>query len=371
MPMTAEVTVGSAWPIYFSRAIEILNDRVTPILGTSPRNVLFGSVDDAMDLNQIVDLDLDVGLHFKFLDAECDDTLDHFTVRQVRRKLYFDKRAKEKIFKKDDLVLVHNSRYFNAQNREVKLKLSPPWFGPLIVHERIHNSYILKTMAGNIAVGRVHVNRLKKFHLAQDTVEEREIHENAINEDQAILDAIQEIRDPPIGQFEPQVALWLLHKLSIDDPPDEHIQPIHISLPTFSTETHIATETKTIASSGCPACDYSPQRKIRITQASIAPIHNLDEPPAPPQDRRAGGSVIVTFVTLRDISIPRQWSDPSLPMDEAAWWLPMLATGIQRSSDIPLRLSMVLATDWLAAPQFVVSLDAFDVVDDALLLHAL
>ncbi|KIJ45529.1 hypothetical protein M422DRAFT_250845 [Sphaerobolus stellatus SS14] len=100
MPTTAEVTVGSTWPVM----------------------VLFGSVDDAMDLDQIVDLDLDVGLHFEFLNAERNGTLDHFTARQARRKLYFDKRTKEKIFEKDDLVLVHNSRYFNAQNREAKLK---------------------------------------------------------------------------------------------------------------------------------------------------------------------------------------------------------------------------------------------------------
>ncbi|KIJ52115.1 hypothetical protein M422DRAFT_243709 [Sphaerobolus stellatus SS14] len=66
----------------------------------------------------------------------------------------------------------------------------------------------------------------------------------------------------------------------------------------------------------------------------------------------------------------RQRSDPSLPRDEAAWWRPMLAAGIQRSR-IPQRLSTILGTDWLAAPQFVVPIHAFDVVDDALLLHAL
>ncbi|KIJ53684.1 hypothetical protein M422DRAFT_241930 [Sphaerobolus stellatus SS14] len=145
-----------------------------------------------MDLDQIADLDPDVGLHFEFLDTERDDTLDHFTARQARRKLYFDKRAKEKIFEKDDLVLVHNSRYFNAQNREAKLKLSPPWFGPLIVHKRIHNSS-------------------STSHKIQS---KRELREDAINEDQAILEAVG----------------------GIDDPLEEYIQPIHISLLTSLTK---------------------------------------------------------------------------------------------------------------------------------------
>jgi len=168
-PPTAEPTITKKWPTYFAQAIHILNNRITPVLGTSPRSVMFGTIDDTTNLETLMELDPDIALHVKTVDAERDETAYHFTKHQMKRKEYFDKRTHPKSFEEGDLVLVYNERYFNDNNREAKLKLSPPWFGPLVVQERQRNSYFLKTLAGSVSIRRVHANRLKRFIPANDT----------------------------------------------------------------------------------------------------------------------------------------------------------------------------------------------------------
>lgn len=155
--------VSAGWPTVFSKAINLINNRVTPILGTSPRAVMFGTCSDQINHGILEDLDPDCALRFAFLDLGRESAEETLKKTQHFRKEMFDKRAKPQTFQPGDTVLIHNSSL--GSSKESRFKLSARWFGPFIIHSRHHNSYTVKTLAGRIAAGRIHAVRLKKFVL--------------------------------------------------------------------------------------------------------------------------------------------------------------------------------------------------------------
>lgn len=118
------------------------------------------------DRDTLDDLDPDIALRFTFLELEREDVEETLKRVQLNRKIAFDKRAKPQTFEPGDTVLIHDSAL--GSNKESKFKLSTRWYGPFIIHERHHNSYTVKTLAGRIAAGRIHAIRLKKFVLNPD-----------------------------------------------------------------------------------------------------------------------------------------------------------------------------------------------------------
>jgi hypothetical protein len=183
--------IGLAWPTHFSKAVSMLNERITPVLGMSTKAVLFGIV-DTVDIDDLIDLDPDVGLRFAFLEAERDVTIETLRGVQDRRKQYFDRKAHPVDFEPGDLVLVHNSRLDNSKEVRYKL-LAPwfgPWFGPFVVVSRIQNSYLVKTLAGDIVNGKVHGRRMKRFFLG-DGVQVSELESSQQEEGESPLSALE------------------------------------------------------------------------------------------------------------------------------------------------------------------------------------
>jgi len=195
--LTGISAISTKWPSFLPEAVSVINDRITAVLGTSPRKVMFGTIDDSLDLDGLMELDPDSAIRLTSLDALRDTAVGSSTDVQARRAIFFNKRARPTVFKEGDHVLVHNSRHFNKNNREAKLKLSTPWFGLLVIHERHHNSYTLKTLAGNTSAGRVHANRLKRFFFDGESPEGRELARQAGDNEQAILSTLHDILDDP------------------------------------------------------------------------------------------------------------------------------------------------------------------------------
>lgn len=111
--------VSSEWPLVFFREVNLINNRVTPILGTSPRAVMFGTRSDYIDHEVLEDLDSDSAVRFVFLDMERDNAEETLRKTQRLRKEMFDKRAKVQTFEPGDTGLVYNSSL--ASNKESNL----------------------------------------------------------------------------------------------------------------------------------------------------------------------------------------------------------------------------------------------------------
>jgi len=77
---------------------------------------MFGTVDDSISLDNIMELNPEIALHLKTVDAECDKTANHFAKHQAKWKEYFNKCIHAKTFAPGDLVLVYNEQYFNGPN---------------------------------------------------------------------------------------------------------------------------------------------------------------------------------------------------------------------------------------------------------------
>lgn len=67
--------------------MSLLNKRVTPVLSTSPKSQLFGLVEDSVNIDDVIDLDPDVGLRLAFLEAEHDVSRETLRQVQERRKV--------------------------------------------------------------------------------------------------------------------------------------------------------------------------------------------------------------------------------------------------------------------------------------------
>jgi len=158
---------------------------------------MFGVVDDSFNLDDLLDLDPDSAIHLTAADSLREATIGNSIGIQAKRAAYFNKRVRPTIFEEGDHVLVHNTRHFNKNNHEAKLKLSTPWFGLLVIHKRHHNSYTLKTLAGSTSAGRVHANRLKKFFLDGESPESERMTKEAADNEQAILSTLDQIQDDP------------------------------------------------------------------------------------------------------------------------------------------------------------------------------
>ena len=84
-----------------------------------------------------------------------------------------------------------------------------PWFDPLVIHKCHHNSYVLKTLAGNVSMGCIHANRLKKFLLNRDSPEGKELTGKALDSEQAILATVDDIQDQPDPDPDPNTLASL------------------------------------------------------------------------------------------------------------------------------------------------------------------
>lgn len=98
---------------------------------------------------------------------------------------------------------------------ESKFKLSPPWFGPFIVHERINNTYRLRSLAGDLTTGKFHTVRLKKFIPDETTAPPLDVPLSAFPiVDDSFIDTLE---DEDISDF--------LAACSTDSTPEEENSP--------------------------------------------------------------------------------------------------------------------------------------------------
>jgi len=82
LPM-AEPSITHLWPQFFNKALNILNGCVTPVLGTSLRAILFGTIDGSTDIDDLIALDPEIGLHMELTDAQRDKVANHTTIHQA------------------------------------------------------------------------------------------------------------------------------------------------------------------------------------------------------------------------------------------------------------------------------------------------
>jgi hypothetical protein len=160
--------ITTLWPKLWPRALSLVNECRTPVLNTSPKVIMFGTIDGSFDIDDLINLDFDVGTRFVFLEADRDVTREHMRELQRKQKTWFDKKSKPQSFQPGDFVLVHNSKLDTSH--ESKFKLSAPWLGPFKVRERSNNWYYLESLSGHQSSGRVHVNCLKRFHMHANSV---------------------------------------------------------------------------------------------------------------------------------------------------------------------------------------------------------
>ncbi|KIJ48902.1 hypothetical protein M422DRAFT_247272 [Sphaerobolus stellatus SS14] len=87
-PPTASVDteLSKPWPLLISNTLCILNDQSTPVLSTTPCKLMFGLIDDSFNINDLIELDADIGLHFAFLDSHQDEVLDTICDSQTKHK---------------------------------------------------------------------------------------------------------------------------------------------------------------------------------------------------------------------------------------------------------------------------------------------
>lgn len=62
--------VFSHWPDIFEKAIAYINSRITPILGTSPRSILFGRTQNDLGLSALLNVNPDAAMRYVFLDQD-------------------------------------------------------------------------------------------------------------------------------------------------------------------------------------------------------------------------------------------------------------------------------------------------------------
>jgi hypothetical protein len=160
---------------------------------------MFGTTDDSVDIDDLIELDFDQGTRLAFLEADRDVSREHFRQVQEHRREWFNKKSRPVTFEPGDLVLVHNSKLDTS--REAKHKLSAPWLGPLRIDKRSNNSYYLKSLSGRQANGRVHARRLKKFNLLKETAEDRLDSEEAVAMEEAMIAALDEDADEDDGDL--------------------------------------------------------------------------------------------------------------------------------------------------------------------------
>ncbi|QRW10689.1 Retrovirus-related Pol polyprotein from transposon opus [Ceratobasidium sp. AG-Ba] len=158
-------TTPSAWPKHLATAVAQLNDRVTPSLGYTPRELMTGqlSAERKAKLSQAVvnravsDADVNLGLTYALQQDAFANALEH----AKRRKKTFDRGVREVNFSPGDLVQKYDARL--DETHSTLRKLAPRWSGPLRVVERAANSYKLEDLAGNPFSLAAHARLLRPF----------------------------------------------------------------------------------------------------------------------------------------------------------------------------------------------------------------
>ncbi|QRV99481.1 Retrovirus-related Pol polyprotein from transposon opus [Ceratobasidium sp. AG-Ba] len=158
-------TTPNAWPKHLATAVAQLNDRVTPSLGYTPRELMTGqlSAERKAELSKAVsnravsDADVNLGLTYALQQDAFANALEH----AKRRKKAFDRGVRKVDFAPGDLVQKYDARL--DETHSTLRKLAPRWSGPLRVVEKAANSYKLEDLAGNPFSSAAHARLLRPF----------------------------------------------------------------------------------------------------------------------------------------------------------------------------------------------------------------
>jgi transposase InsO family protein len=71
------VAITSSWPKFWPKVLSLVNEQKTPVLNTSPKLIMFGTIDGSFDIDNLIELDFDLGTRFAFLKADRDVTREH------------------------------------------------------------------------------------------------------------------------------------------------------------------------------------------------------------------------------------------------------------------------------------------------------
>ena len=158
------------WPDHLDAAIKNLADHILPALKFSPNKLLLNtpttipSTDDPG--NVCAPTDAEVLLHLSIVEQQCLDGYSSIIDHTAHRKPRFDTKVKKCalkniIFKKGDLVQVHQTQWHNTLS--LIKKLVPMWSIPSRTSSCLHNSYTLETLGGLPIEGMFNSRQLCTF----------------------------------------------------------------------------------------------------------------------------------------------------------------------------------------------------------------
>ncbi|VDC01729.1 unnamed protein product [Peniophora sp. CBMAI 1063] len=190
------------WPNRLDEAVLMLNNRILPRLGFTPRELLLGIVVNSppapLSSTTQEPSDSDIALQQDYVEQQLLDANDNTVLNAWRRKSAFDRRVQreggEIIFTVGQLVQYCCSDL--EYTLHTKRKLLAFWSEPHRIRERIRNSYILETCAGVPLKGKFSARRLRAFTPREGT---------ALAAAQATH--MQRIRQPPTATSEVPASL--------------------------------------------------------------------------------------------------------------------------------------------------------------------
>ena len=145
------------WPDYLEEAIWTMNDRILPVIGFTPQELLWGRRERTSEDNDVEAwerTESDIEHHLSLADMLHSQAYTDALNEAVNRKRQFDDKVRPVIFKMGDQVQVYNSKLDTTF--DTKAKLRPRWSPPRQITQRHLNSYMLSTLNGRELPGTVH-----------------------------------------------------------------------------------------------------------------------------------------------------------------------------------------------------------------------
>ena len=201
------------WPEHLDEAIRIINSRLLPALGFSPKELLFGLVINTPPTEPSASLEpvtaIDATTQMAYVAQQRLDGYAEMVAHAIKRKTVFDKRVlahkpSEVIFSKGQLVQIYRSDLDFTFKTE--RKMLPKWSTPQRVTTRNLNSYTLERLDGTPIAGQFSARRLRKFTPKEGTAlaaEQTEVEERVRVESQVEDEAsTRRNDDAPVGEVQ-------------------------------------------------------------------------------------------------------------------------------------------------------------------------
>ncbi|VDC07025.1 unnamed protein product [Peniophora sp. CBMAI 1063] len=158
------------WPDYLDEAVNILNNRILPRIGFTPRELLLGLVVNAKSSPNSSEASVapsadEIAMHQAYAEQQRFDASDAVLRNALRRKAEFDRRVERdggaRSFHRGQLVQYRRNDLEFTLSADRKLLAF--WSEPYRVRECAPNSYTLEDRAGTVLKGRFSARRLREF----------------------------------------------------------------------------------------------------------------------------------------------------------------------------------------------------------------